>query len=221
LTVETPAAAPAPHRPPKRIVIPAILLALVTIFVIRAIVRGTWAETEFKYPQTSADGVVRQLVQMSPEGRVQGQFVRLAIVVDRPIDAVWTVLTDYDRLHEALPHLAPMKATKEADGRIHLTGAVTSPFRDFPFDVTVEHDQTTGGRDRTVSWDNPGGAMTVNRGHWRVSELGPSKTLVVYMIDVDIHPFPRWLVRYVLLNRLRPAMYTLRAAIEQRFPAAK
>jgi hypothetical protein len=219
--METPAAASATHRPPKRIVIPAILLVAVTIFVVRAVVRGSWAETEPRNPESSADGVVRQLIEMPAEARVQGKFVRLAIVVDRPIDAVWTVLTDYDHLDEALPHLGPVKATKEPDGKIHLAGAVTSAFRDFPFDVTVTHDRTPDGRDRFVSWNNPGGAMTVNRGNWRVTELGPGKTRVVYMVDVDVHPFPRWLVRYVLLHGLRPAMYTLRAAVEQRFPAAK
>jgi hypothetical protein len=216
--METPAAAPATHRPPKRIVIPAILLVAVTIFVVRAVVRGTWADTEPRNPESSADGVVRQLL-LAPNGA--NKIVRLAIVVDRPIESVWTVLTDYDHLHEVMPHLAPMKASHEPGKEvIQLSGAVTSPIRDFPFDVGVVHEVHE--HERLVTWNSKlDETLQVHQGAWQLRELGPAKTLVVYMIDVDVHPFPRWLVRYVLLNRFRPVMYSLRTAIEQRFPAAK
>src|SRR5436305_2059731 len=109
-----------PQRPrlKKRIVIPAILVVLFAALVIGAYVRGTWADTSPRNPQTPAEGAVVQLYQPA-EGAMH---VRGAILIDAPAARVWAVIRDYPSHPRFMPYVRTLEAHPEERNRVFLSG---------------------------------------------------------------------------------------------------
>src|SRR4051812_19967233 len=89
-----------PRRSKKWLAIPVLLLVAVLAFLGWAYVRGTSAERAPRNPTNSAEGVIAQILEPQ-EGIKQ---VRLATVVDFPLEEAWAVITDYDHFGEIFPH---------------------------------------------------------------------------------------------------------------------
>jgi uncharacterized protein YndB with AHSA1/START domain len=189
---------PPAARPRKRVLIPLLVLGLLALAVLVLVVRGTWADTVVKNPASSADGSVSQLYQ-SPDGRKQ---VRCARILDFPAAAVWKVVTDYNHFGEIFPYERDVTGEVQPDGRWRVRGVAHAwPYGEWPFDVYVTQQETPEGF--TASWDDPGGALTANRGSWVVTPLGPDRTLLVLSLELEVHPFPAFYVRNALLHRLK------------------
>ncbi len=189
----------------KRVVLPAFFVLLVAGGIGGVFVRGTWADGIVKTPTTHKDGLVRQLL-LDEAGR---KIVRGALVIDAPIDAVWDTITDYDHFADFMPNIATLHSSVEADGRIKLSGIVTTFAADFPVELHVKHDRARW----TTSWDEASGKFKVNKGHWTLEKHGAGDhTLVVYELDIEVSGYPSPVVRAVVLHRLKK---TLRA-VEKR-----
>jgi uncharacterized membrane protein len=198
-----PAAAP-PRRIKKRFLIPAILLGIFALFLLGAYIRGTWADAEPRDPKTAEDGIICHIYQ-TPEGH---KPVRCSVLLDRPIDKVWKVLTDYDNWSEVFPtlHAEPIKVTPQAGPRdgvrpssYHLAGTASSVLGSWPFGISVEQTQTA--QKRVISWsERPGGDVLLNRGSFTLIPR-EGKTLLVYSLEVELARYPNFVVRNVLLNR--------------------
>jgi hypothetical protein len=199
MNTSEPAASPtAVQRPRKRLLLPLIFLALLAAAVTATVIRGTWADTTVKDPKTPAEGAICRLYQ-SPDGRKQ---VRCARVLDHTAAAVWAVVTDYNHFGEIFPYEKDVKGEPATDGRFHVTGLAHAwPYGSWPFDVYVRHEEKGG--QYVATWDNPGGALTQNRGSWTVTALEPGKTLLVFSLELEVRPFPTFYVHNVLLNRLK------------------
>ena len=176
---------------------PLALIAAVAAAVLYAVVRGSWADTTAKAPESSAAGAVVQLYQQ-PGGNKQ---VRCALLVDHPMPAVWAVVTDYDRHSKIFPYVTSSKATREPDGRWRLEGVASSTaYGDWPFTTRITHVETA---DRcSATWDEAGGGLAVNRGGWTLTPAGSGKTLVVFAMEVEVDHCPNFFVRTVLLHRV-------------------
>jgi hypothetical protein len=173
-------------------------LAVLTIVAIGAIIRGTWADTNAKNPTSSAEGSLIQLYR-TPDGR---KVVRCARVLDYPAEAVWAVVTDYNHFGDIFPHERAVRGERDPDGRYHVTGLAHAwPYGEWPFDVHVTHQEMP--QSYVASWDDPGGDLTVNRGSWTVTRLGPDRTLLVFELEMEVRPFPVFFVRNVQLDRLK------------------
>ena len=191
--------APPPRRLKKRIWIPGLLLLLVVLALVVAWVRGTWADTEAINPTSSAQGIVTQLHQ-TPDGT---KHVRCAVLLDHPMRAVWTVITDYDRFAEIFPTLTSAHGKPDAANpdQYHLTGELGSPVGTWTFSSVITHEQSP---EKCVAhWDSASGPIARNRGSWTLTPAGEGKTLLVYMLDVEVHRWPTFLVRNALLSRQR------------------
>jgi uncharacterized membrane protein len=191
--------APARRRLKKRIWIPALLLVIVILALLGAWVRGTWADTEAINPSSSAEGIITQLYQM-PDGAKQ---VRCAVLLDRPMRDVWTVLTDYDRFAEIFPTLTSAHGKPDAANpdQYHLTGELSSPVGTWTFSSVITHEESP--EKFVAHWDSTSGPITRNRGSWTLTPAGEGKTLLVYTLEVEVRRWPTFLVRNVLLSRQR------------------
>lgn len=197
----------APHHK-RRLRFPVIFLCLLALLIVGAAIRGTWADAAPKNPSSSADGIVTQLY--STDGRKQ---VRCAMVVDRPAEEIWKAVTNYDHFTEIFPLLSSSKAEHEPEGRCHLIGTVTSILGNYTFDVHVAH--TESPEKSVASWDEPSGAVTVNRGNWTVVSTGPNKSLVAYSLEAEVSPYPTFMVRNVLLSGQRKVLTALDAWLKK------
>lgn len=190
----------------KRVAIPALLLVLIAGMFGRAVARGTMTGAPVD-PKGAADGVVCGLVA----GEGGGKPARCAVVIDKPLEQVLGVLTDYQHYGEVFPYLAEVKGVREADGSDRLSGVASSPvLHSWPFDLHLRHSKTATGH--VISWDDPGGKLKRNAGHWTLTRVGSGGTLAAYTLDIQISHYPGFIVRDVLLNRM-PAVLT---ALKQR-----
>jgi uncharacterized membrane protein len=198
-TPETTTPAP-PKRVKKRILIPALFMAVVAALLVYAIVRGNWVDDKAQNPASAEDGVMTQILRRS-DGHVE---LRGAVIVNSAPDRVWKVVTDYDHFSEIFPNISSSKGVRDPDGRWHLTGEVRSIVGRWPMDVHVRHDESTS--TKFTSWDEPHGAWTVNRGSWVVTPQAPDRTLLEYDLELKVSPFPDFVVRTVLLSQLKPVL---------------
>jgi ribosome-associated toxin RatA of RatAB toxin-antitoxin module len=212
--MSTPVSAPlvGHRRVKKRIFIPAIVLALALLVLIGAYVRGTWADTVARDPQTSAEGTVSQLYQ-TPNGNVQ---VRCAILVDAPAAKVWDVVRDYGSHPRFLPYVRETQVQPREGGRVYLTGVARSQmWGDWPFAMEITH-KSVADKEYTASWDEPTSTLLVNRGSWTLTAKGANLTLVVYALQWEVAQYPNFFVRNVLLDRLYQVLYALRDEVYRR-----
>lgn len=173
--------------------VPLVLLAGLLVFFGRAWTRGTTAGPEVD-AQSPADGVLCGLVR-GADGRIA---VRASCVLASPLKPIWTVITDYSEYALTFTRLESSKADKEADGRFHWTGVARYGGQRFTIESRITHQEAA---DRCESfWDETGGTLSVNRGRWTLVSLTPGTTRITYRLEVEVAPFPTFLVRSVLLD---------------------
>jgi uncharacterized membrane protein len=203
--------APAPRRRfQKRIILPALILGLAAIAFVAVWIRGTAASATEKNPASPADGVVTQLF-LAPDGR---KVVRCAALFDHPLPRVWSAVTDYARFETIFPTVRGVQSSVEPDGRHRFRCEVTSVLGSWPVDVRIRHQEEPG--KHVASWDEPSGAISVNRGNWTLLPASADRTLLVYTLDVEVKGFPAFLVRAVLLSRQKTVVEALRSYLDAR-----
>ncbi len=198
-----------PRRVRKRIVLPAVAIAVLILLFGALWIRGTVASAEVKNPASSHQGVLTQLY-LAENGR---KVVRCAAVLDHPVEEVWKAVTDYAAFDRIFPTVREARTGVEPDGRHRLQCNVTSILGTWPIDVRIRHE--TSPERRTASWDEPTGNVIVNRGSWTLSPTDQGKTLVIYTLDVEVRPFPDALVRAVLLSRQKTVVEALASHLDK------
>lgn len=182
----------------KRILIPAALLLTAGALLLTLVLRGTLARSDTPRP---VDGPLSHL-WLQPDGR---KVVRAAIVVERPAARVWGLLTDYPRFPDVFPSVSKASSTVEPDGRHRLQATVSaSLLGTWDVDVRIRHEDG-----RVASWDQPGGDILHNRGSWTLTKLDENRTLVEYLLDVEIANYPDWFVRAILRGRAKGILRAL------------
>ncbi len=187
-----------------------LLVAVITAATVAGLAiayrRGTVITVEPFLPTTSAQGVRCEVVAW-PEGPRGTKGVRCVGVFDRPLDALWGPLTDYDRLPEAFDSLFYTfrvdALSGAAPGTVTLKGALQFWLMRFPFDMTLTHPIAPGLRQ--VRWTSQVPRFST-RGGWQLQALAPDRTRVEYLIDTQIAFLPDFLVRVVLRDTLAPVV---------------
>ncbi len=204
-----PAAARSARHVTKRQAVVVVLSALLVFLVLGAYFRGTWAETRPDVPRSSSEGIFTQLYQTA-DGRKQ---VRVATVVDYPLEKVWAVLTDYEHYPEIFPQVKTCQSTRDPKGRHQVQGVIATLVGEWPFEVPIVHEEYLD--DCQAYWNEPRGDLTVNRGSWWAKRWGEGQTLLILNLDLEVASYPTFLVRNYLLSRL-PAVV---AAVNNRLKA--
>lgn len=208
--------APPPTAPPrrvrKRVWIPLLVLALFVTLATVAYFRGTLADTQPRFPATAAEGTLTHLYQR-PDGNIE---VRCSIVVPAAPDKVWKVVTDYGHHAEFLPYVSSLRASSLPGGQVLVEGVAHSRlWGDFPFRSKVTHDEKKGEQGYSASWSEEADGV-VNQGAWLVKPAGPGQTLVTYCLRAEVKPYPDWLVRNILMDRLFTVLGALRDEVQKR-----
>lgn len=202
---------PGKHR--KRKVL-GVLLGLLAILTAVLAVRGTWADTEPRNPASAADGARSQLLLSG--GR---KWVRCAMVVEQAPEALWQVITDYKRFDQTFSTIGALQVEWEGDSRCHLAYTVDTPIGKWPIDVQIRNEASP---ERYVSeWDGPNENFDVMSGSWTLTPAGQGKTLLVYLVDAELKHYPNFLVRNLLLSRLKRVLREVAQAAASRASPAK
>jgi uncharacterized protein YndB with AHSA1/START domain len=198
--METVSDSVAPPRVKKRIIIPTVLIIAVVGLLAWGVIRGNWTDDQPINPSSVDDGVVTELLRTAAGGKQ----IRAVMIVDAAPESVWKVVTDYDHFADVFPNISTSKGTRDPDGRWHLTGEVRSLVGHWPMDLHVRHEESAA--KSVASWDEPSGALKINRGSWVVTPHGNNQTLLQYNLELRVSPFPDFVVRAVLLDQLKPVM---------------
>lgn len=198
-----------PRRFKKRFVLPVIIIGLVAVLLVWEAVRGNLTDPESHNPSSPADSALTQLLQ-TPDGHKQ---VRAAIIIAGSPEQVWKTVTDYDHFSEIFPNISASKGVHEANGSWHLTGELRSIVGHWPMDVHVQQEESA--TRFVASWDEPHDAWKINRGRWVVTSHGSGETLLEYWLEVRVSPFPDFVVRAVLLDKLKAVMRSVGNHVER------
>ena len=200
----TPSAPPAPQgNTPQRvvqIVAGALLAALVASGALY--VRGSSTSSEALAPASAAEGTSHQLYQSGERTLVQA-----AVVVDRPLSEVWAIVTDYERFSEIFqPPLWTLDVAPKGSGAgahpkdCRLEGEARSRLWTIPVAVDLSHSVSPEGVHR-ASWDSAPEADS-NRGSWTLTPLEGGGTRILYEAEIDVPPYPRFMVHNLLLSEV-------------------
>jgi carbon monoxide dehydrogenase subunit G len=108
-----------------------------------------------------------------------------AIVIERPIGEVWATVARYDDRAEYIPRIKSVTILERQPGRQRVRQEIDATVTTARYTAWYRFDEAT----HTVSWmlDKSAGDNTVAdvEGDYRLSELGPGRTLLVYRTYVD------------------------------------
>jgi uncharacterized membrane protein len=161
-----------------------------------AYVRGTYTR-EPRDPEIAGEGPTCA-VCAAPGG---GKEVRCAIRLAHPMDEVWKVVTDYDHFGDICPYLDAEAIRHDPAGTSRIEARAQSGLPGtIPFAVEMHYEQ--GLHQYTASWDQPDGNVLVNRGAWTLRPVGPSETLLILTLEVQMKNIPTFILRNISLHRL-------------------
>lgn len=179
------------------LVVPALLLSVMGTANASSLQNSVSAEEEIQEIRT-ADG---------REG------VLAKIIIPSPLEVVWAVITDYDRLSDFIPDLKVSKVLEKKDSDIILHQQGESGFMMFNFNVdlilkVVEyHYQKIGFILITGDFD-------YFEGEWKTESLNEKETILIYKLIAKPKFYaPKWVVRYMLKRDIPVRLKALREQI--------
>lgn len=108
-----------------------------------------------------------------------------AIAIDRPIAEVWATLARYDDRAEYVPRLKSVEVLEKTPGRARIRQEIDASVTTARYTAWFTFDEAQ----RSIAWtlDKSAGDNTVSDvdGDYRLAELAPGRTLLVYRAYVD------------------------------------
>lgn len=186
-----------------RRVLPAVLLGLALIALAAGFARAFKVDDAPRVPTASEEGIVAQVCQ--PPG--EAIHARCAVVLPYGLEEIWAALTDYEHYGDICVCTSSAQIADGAAGacRIAAQGDTFLGGR-LPFEIDLEQQQDLN-RYR-MKWTDTGGDVG-NRGEWVLTANGPGQTLVELNQEVEVHPAPTFMVRAILLPRMRQTVVNL------------
>lgn len=191
---------PAPTPPKRRRMLlwtGIVLGVLVAVLGIRAYVRGTVIEPE----RASPEGLKPGEVETRLFERRGARWIQLSSVIDAPIEKVWKVVHDHERMPEFMPRMAKLRVLEEKGDhkRVRIDFSMLWIDRYTEIDVEVE----VNPRARIETWEQYAGTLVVNRGRWILESMGPNQTFARYEVCASSGlPVPGWMERAALRDAL-------------------
>jgi carbon monoxide dehydrogenase subunit G len=108
-----------------------------------------------------------------------------AIAIERPVAEVWATLARYDDRAEYVPRLKSVTVLEQAPGRARIRQEIDASLMTARYTAWYTFDEGQ----RSIAWtiDKSAADNTVKQvdGDYRMAELGPTRTLLVYRAYVD------------------------------------
>lgn len=122
-------------------------------------------------------------------------------VFDAPIDKVYEVIVDYASYPEFVEGVSDVKVI-EQDEKGALVEYSLNMIKKFTYRLRLSHE-----RPHTVTWAfDSGDIFKVNRGHWKLKDLGDGKTQVDYEVELEVKVFAPNAIINKLATKSLPAM---------------
>jgi len=134
------------------------------------------------------------------------------VVINKPIDAVWLVIKDFEKLPEFIPRMVLSEKYSEKDGVVGIRQALKIFWKTVNYNVLQKEDA----ENHTLTFEldkSQKNDIAETRGQWILRPYGEDKCLAVYSLALDTGmPVPRF-IQNMLLNQDLPATMN---AIKQR-----
>lgn len=122
-------------------------------------------------------------------------------VFDVPIEKVYDVIVDYESYPEFVDGVSAVKVL-EQDEKGALVEYSLNMIKKFTYRLRLHHE-----RPHTVTWEfDSGDIFKVNRGHWKLKDLGDGKTEVDYEVELEVKVFAPNAIINKLATKSLPAM---------------
>jgi carbon monoxide dehydrogenase subunit G len=108
-----------------------------------------------------------------------------AILVDRPIGEVWATLARYEDRAEYIPRLKSVAILERQPGRLRVRQEIDATVTTARYTAWYRFDEPTHTLSWTLDKSATGNTVAEVEGDYRLSELGPGRTLLVYRTYVD------------------------------------
>ncbi len=144
------------------------------------------------------------------EGR---EGVLAKIMIPAPLEVVWAVITDYEKLSDFIPDMKLSKVIGKKDSEVILRQQGESRFLMFHFNVEVII-KLTEQRYHNIGFNLVSGDFDYFEGEWKTEPIGDKETMLIYTLIA--HPkfyAPKWAVRYMLKRDIPVRLKALRERI--------
>lgn len=157
---------------------------------------------------------VRTETFVRPGGKAAGRGLG-AIVVERPVAAVWATLSRFEDKAEYMPRLKAVTVLERRPGLLRVRMVVDASITTARYTAWFELDEPA----RRIGWKLDRGAADNSiadaEGDYRLQELGPARTLVVYRTYVDTgRALPRFLQDYITRRSIPDLLRAVKARVE-------
>ncbi len=186
----------------RSLIVPVILLLLMG---------SAYAASPSQNSSAVEEDVVMQEIETA-DGR-EGIVAR--IIIPAPLEVVWTVITDYEKLPEFIPDMKLSKVIERKDSETILRQQGESRFLMFHFNVEVII-KLIEQRYHNIEFDLVSGDFDYFEGEWKIESIGDKETMLTYTLIA--HPgfyAPKWVVRYMLKRDIPVRLKALRHRVLQ------
>lgn len=156
--------------------------------------------------------VARGEARANGEGKAVGRGFG-AIVIERPIAEVWRTLARFDDRPEYIPRLKSTVVLEQTEHRVRVLqladAVITTARTTLWFELDEAARRISWKLDHTVTDNTPADV----EGDYRMAELGPSRTLLVYRAHIDTG---RRVPGFIQAHMQKRAVPELLTAIKQR-----
>lgn len=135
------------------------------------------------------------------------------IIIPAPLEVVWTVITDYEKLPEFIPDMKLSKVIERKDSETILRQQGESRFLMFDFNVEVII-KLIEQRYHNIKFNLVSGDFDYFEGEWKTESIGDKKTMLIYTLLA--HPkfyAPKWVVRYMMKRDIPVRLKALRGRV--------
>jgi hypothetical protein len=138
-----------------------------------------------------------------------------AIVIERPLSAVWVTLARYEDRAEYVPRLKSVTVLERQPGRVRLRQEIDASVTTARYTAWFRLDET----EHKISWslDKDAADNTVRavEGDYRLAELPNGRTLVVYRTYVDTGlKIPRFIQSYMQERSIPELLRAIKRRVE-------
>jgi len=154
-----------------------------------------------------------QVVIKKMDGASAGQAVQAKVLVNKPIDATWKVITDPAKLASHEPKVKKAQVIKRTAGGQNVDYSVSMTRLLPTFNYVLEQDFSPPNK---MTFHRLSGSFKDIQGSWLLNPApGGKGTIVTYNLMMDVGPLPKGMVMGAVKSDLPNFMRNAKLSIEQ------
>lgn len=146
------------------------------------------------------------VITKTPENGMWPIEIKVSLFVEAPQKALWSILTDYDKLDEFVPHLKKSSVTTREKSRVYLEQEFGHLLLTMNLNLRVDEEPP-----HRVVFKRYAGNMKTYTGQWKLEKVGPGET--IFTLEVKAEPqfyVPQKVMTWVLKSELPKGLLAMR-----------